>query len=250
LFQSQRLSYKFALVAYVFFGLQAFAASIGALELAFPDVALPISYENGRAFHLNISLYWPLIGMIGGIYFFFSQEAEREFYSLKLIDINFWLLLSATCLILGSLLLGFNEGREYLEAVWPLKLAIAASILVLDFNLLRTYLAAPAPRGRATLVSMLAGSMTLLVLYLPNIASYSHPTVDELTKFLVVHLWEEMSLELIGTGVLADRSAAAVDGVGDLSGYYVYGLGRNFGHRPPLLLGRRTGILALGRRYL
>ncbi|HWR07922.1 cbb3-type cytochrome c oxidase subunit I [Sporomusa sp.] len=203
MFRSQHLSYKYALVAYLFFGLQGVVASGGAIELVFPDIALPISYSNGRAFHLNISMFWPLIGMIGAIYFFFCQEAGREIYSFRLIDLNFWLLTGTVGLILGSLLLGFNEGREYLEAIWPLKLAIAASVLLLGYNLVRTYLLSGVPRGRATLISILAGSFTLIIFYVPNILSYSHPTVDEITKFLVVHLWEEMSLELIGTGVLS-----------------------------------------------
>lgn len=203
MFRSQHLSYKYALVAYVLFGLQGLVATGGALELVFPDIVFPISFKDGRAFHLNISIFWPLIGMIGAIYYFFCQEAEREFYSLRLINVNFWLLSGTAILILGSILLGFNEGREYLEAIWPLKLAVAASTLLLSFNLLRTYLGSAVPRGRATLISMVTGSLTLIIFYLPNIVSYSHPTVDEITKFLVVHLWEEMSLELLGTGVLA-----------------------------------------------
>lgn len=203
MFRSQHVSYKYALLAYVLFGLQGLVASGGALELIFPDMDLPISYASGRAFHLNISIYWPLIGMIGAIYYFFSQEAERELASIRLININFWLLAGTTGLVLGSLLVGFTAGREYLEAMWPLKVATAASTLMLCYNLLRTYRAAGVPRNRATLISMVAGSITLIVFYLPNLVSYTHPTTDEMAKFLVVHIWEEMSLELIGTGVLA-----------------------------------------------
>lgn len=203
MFRSQHLSYKYALFTYLLFGLQGLVASGGAIELIFPDIGNPIPFGAGRAFHLNISIYWPLIGMIGAIYFFFSQEAERELYSLKLITINFWMLLSTLGLILGSLLLGYTEGREYLEAIWPFKIATAACTIVLFFNLLKTYLASDVPRSRATLISIVAGSLTLIILYIPNVISYAHPTADEIAKFLVVHLWEEMSLELIGTGVLA-----------------------------------------------
>jgi nitric oxide reductase subunit B len=203
LLRSQHLSYKYALLAYVLFGLQGLVATGGALELIFPDIPSPISYASGRAFHLNISIYWPLIGIIGAVYFFFSQEAERELASLKLVTINFWLLAGTTALVLGSLLLGFTTGREYLEAMLPLKVATAASTLMLCYNLICTYRAPGVPRNRATLISMVAGSVTLIVFYLPNLVSYAHPTTDEMAKFLVVHVWEEMSLELIGTGVLA-----------------------------------------------
>jgi len=99
--------------------------------------------------------------------------------------------------------LGFNDGREYLEAILPLKLLIVCSTLIFGYGLLRTYLAANVPKNRATLISMLTGSLTLVLFYLPNIVSYYHPTIDEIMKFLVVHLWEEMTLELMGTGALA-----------------------------------------------
>lgn len=203
MFRSQHLSYKYALCAYLLFGLQGLVASGGAIDLLFPDLPNPIPFASGRAFHLNVSIYWPLIGMIGAIHFFFSQEAEREFHSLKLITMNFWMLTGTLGLILGSLLLGFNEGREYLEAIWPLKLATAVCTVVLFFNLLMTYLAYGVPRKRATLISIVTGSASLILFYIPNIVYYSHPTMDEIAKFLVVHVWEEMSLELIGTGVLA-----------------------------------------------
>lgn len=203
MFRSQHLSYKYALIAYLLFGLQGLIATGGAIQLLFPDVNSPISFAAGRAFHLNISIYWPLLGMMGAIYFFFSQEAEREFYSLKLITVNFWLLTTTIGLTLGWLLLGFTEGREYLETNWLFKLATFASTLLLSFNLLRTYQTSTMPKSRATLISIVAGSITLVIFYLPNIMSYSHPTTDEVAKFLVVHLWEEMSMELLGTGILA-----------------------------------------------
>lgn len=203
MFRSQYLSYKYALVTYLLFGFQGVIANGGAIELIFPNIVFPISFAAGRAFHLNISIYWPLLGMIGGIYFFFSQEVEREFYSLWLININFWLLVGTIGLVLGSLLIGFTEGREYLEAMWPFKIATAISTVVLCFNLLRTYQTSLVPRSRATVISIITGSITLIIFYLPNIVPYTHPTVDEIAKFLVVHVWEEMSLELIGTGVLA-----------------------------------------------
>lgn len=203
MFRSQQASYKYALAAYILFGLQGLVASGGAVELIFPDLGLPISYANGRAFHLNISIYWPLLGMIGAVYFFFSQEAEREIATSKLINANFWLLLGTIGLVLGSLLLGFTTGREYLEAMWPLKAATAVATLLLCYNLVSTYRKAGVARSKATLISMAAGSVSLIIFYLPNLVSYEHPTADEMAKFLVVHIWEEMSLELIGTGVLA-----------------------------------------------
>lgn len=203
MFVSQQLSYKYALTAFFLFGLQGIVAVGGALELIFPDLTMPISYTSGRAFHLNISLYWPLLGMFAAIYFFFSRESGQEMYSRQLINVNYWLLVGTVVLVLGTLLLGYQEGREYLEALWPFKVATAISTILLSYNLMRTFWTAPVVKIRATLVSMLTGSLTLILFYVPNLFVYQHPTTDEIAKFLVVHLWEEMSLELIGIGVLA-----------------------------------------------
>ncbi|WP_371371898.1 cbb3-type cytochrome c oxidase subunit I [Sporomusa aerivorans] len=200
---SQKLCYKFALITFLFFGLQGIVSLGGAWETAFPDTPIPIPYTAGRSFHLNISIMWPLFGITGIIYYFFGSEAGREIYSLKLIEANFWIFLASIVTILGSLVLGFNEGIEYLEALRPLKVGIAAAISILFYNLIRTYIVAEAPKSRGTLVSILAGSFTLIVFFIPNILRYSHPVAEEFLKFWVVHLWEEMSLELIGTGVLA-----------------------------------------------
>jgi nitric oxide reductase subunit B len=203
MFRSQRSSYKYAVISYLFFALQGIVAIGGALETVFPDFPSPVPYTAGRAFHLNISVFWPLLGIMGATYYFFSQEADREISGERLINFNFWLLTGTVCLILGTLMLGWNAGREYLEAIWPLKVAVAIATILFGYTLFRTYLKSSMPRSRATLVSMLAGSATLILFYIPNIVSYRQPTVNEITKFLVVHLWEEMTLELLGTGILA-----------------------------------------------
>lgn len=237
---SQRLSYKYATVAILLFGVQGFVSNLGAIEIIFPDVPFPVPFPSGRAFHLNISIFWPLVGIIGGVFYFFSKEAEREIYSLKLANANFWLLCAGIAAIQGSVGLGLSEGREYLEALWPLKVAIALALVLLIYNLTRTYFASSVPRGRATLVSMLAGLFTLILFYAPVIPIYRHPTTDELMKFLVVHLWEEMSLELIGTGVLAAALIAVTGAKRSLIEGAVY---------LDLTFMAVTGILATGHHY-
>ena len=49
---------------------------------------------------------------------------------------------------------------------------------------------------------MFIGVLSLLVLYIPNVVKYVHPTVNEIVRFWIVHLWEEMSKELIVFGGL------------------------------------------------
>jgi nitric oxide reductase subunit B len=185
------------------FGLQGVVSTAGALEVVFPDIPAPVSFAAGRAFHLNISVFWPLAGLIGGIYYFYEKEAGRTLYSSTLAKLHFWIFVCTVLSLLGSLILGFTEGREYLEALWPFRVAVAVSLILLTYNLLRTAFASPVALSRATVLSMLTGCLTLIIFYIPTIFTYAHPSLDEIAKFLVVHLWEEMCLELIGIGVTA-----------------------------------------------
>lgn len=200
-YETAKAGYPFCLLAILLFGLQGFVATAGALDVVFPDLPSPISFNHGRAIHLNLSLIWPLLGVIGGIYYFFPREAGRELYSYNLAWGQFWLAALVSLAILITLAFGINEGREYFEAWWPLRAGLVAAIGLVFLNLLMTYLAPGVPKLRPTLISILLGIGSLIPLYLPNLFFYGHQTHDDLVRFWVVHLWEEMGLELAGTGV-------------------------------------------------
>lgn len=200
-YATAKAGYPFCLFAILLFGLQGFVATAGSLDVVFPDLPSPISFKDGRAIHLNLSLIWPLLGVIGGIYYFFPQETGRELYSYRLAWGQFWLTALVSLAILVTLAFGMNEGREYFEAWWPLRAGLVGTIVLLFYNLVRTYLAPGVPKFRPTLISILLGIGSLIPLYLPNLFSYSHQTHDDLVRFWVVHLWEEMGLELAGTAV-------------------------------------------------
>lgn len=201
-YPTEKAGYPFCLFAVLLFGLQGLIATAGALDVVFPDLPSPISFRDGRAIHLNLSIFWPVLGVMGGIYYFFPREAGKNLYSYKMALWHFGLTAAVALGVLITLAFGINDGREYLEAWRPLRFGIAACLVLFFYILLRTYLQPGVPKGRPTLVSMLVGVGTLIVLYLPNLFFYGHQTVDELVRFWVIHLWEEMSLELAGTGVI------------------------------------------------
>ena len=202
MFSSQRIACWFSLFAVLGFGLQGIVSSMGALEIVFPDLPALIPHTAGRSFHVNVSVFWPLMGLIGGIYYFFTLEAGRELYRLDLAKANFYFLAASIFVLLGSLVVGYNEGREYLEGIWPLRAGVLFSLALFIYNLARTYGAAGEFKSRATLISMLAGMWMLVIFYIPTLKTYAHPSLDELAKFLVVHLWEEMCLELVAVGII------------------------------------------------
>ena len=180
-----------------------FSGNNGCTDLVFPDFPGPIKFEVGRAIHLNLSTYWPLLGCMGIVYYFFIQEAQTEIHSARLAWLQLFLYLITGFIAYFFLILGFLRGSEYQETTLASDLGLLLTLIIFVYNLARTYLKPKVPRTRATLLTMLVGSLSLLALYIPNIIKYVHPTVNEIVRFWIVHLWEEMSKELIVFGALA-----------------------------------------------
>lgn len=201
-YPTEKAGYPFCLFAILLFGLQGFIATAGAFDVVFPDLPSPVSFNDGRAIHLNLSILWPLLGVIGGIYYFFPREAGRDLYSYRAALWHFALTAIIVLGILVTLAFGINGGREYFEAWRPLRAGLVVSLVMFFYILLRTYLQPGVPKSRPSLISMLVGVGTLIILYLPNLFFWAHQTADELVSFWVIHLWEEMSFELAGTGVI------------------------------------------------
>lgn len=202
-YPSQKAAYPFCLAAFLLFGLQGLVATAGSFELVFPALPTPIPFQAGRAIHLNLSTYWPLLGIMGATYYFFCRETKNDLFNSKLIPWHFGLTFLLILGILLSISLQYTEGREYLEAIWPLRMGIFFSIVFFTFILIGSLYKAKTKKSNPILIAVVAGAVSLSILYLPNLFFYSHPTVDEMVKFWVVHIWEEMSFELIGTGLIA-----------------------------------------------
>lgn len=202
-YPSQRVAYPFCLAAFLLFGLQGLVATAGSFELVFPALPSPIPFQAGRAIHLNLSTYWPLLGLMGATYYFFCQETKNNLLYPRLIYWHFGLTFLLILVLLLSLSLQYTDGREYLEALWPFKMGILLSIAFFAFILIASLFSAKAKKNNPILIAFITGTVTLFLLYLPNLFFYSHPTIDELVKFWVVHIWEEMSFELIGTALIA-----------------------------------------------
>ncbi|MCG0277139.1 MAG: cbb3-type cytochrome c oxidase subunit I [Thermanaeromonas sp.] len=197
---SQKASYPYALSVFTFLALQSFLATGGSLHLVFPDLPTPIAFTSGRAMHLNLSLLWPLLGIMGSACYFIVEFTGNELYTPKLIKWNFWYLLITILLLLASLALGHTEGREYLEAPFPFKVALLVGFLFFILNLLISIFKNRLLYHPETII-MFSGFLLASLLYLPNLFPVLHPTVDDTFRFLVVHLWEEGSLELVATTV-------------------------------------------------
>ncbi|MCW3489526.1 cbb3-type cytochrome c oxidase subunit I [Dethiobacter alkaliphilus] len=198
---SQAVAIPYALVTLLLLAFQGLAATFGATEAVFPNLPSPVRAEVGRAVHLNIAVFWPLLGAMGMVYYFFIQEAETELYSLRLAWLQFFVLTASGLGAITFLAFGLMRGMEYREAALVFDLGIAVGLAVFVYNLTRTYFLS-AVRGRVTLLGMLSGAISLIILFIPNLVEYVHPTIDEIIRFWVVHMWEELSKELLLIGAL------------------------------------------------
>ncbi|WP_366922443.1 cbb3-type cytochrome c oxidase subunit I [Metallumcola ferriviriculae] len=202
-FTTRAVAYPFCVAAVLFFGFQVTVVTMGSLELIWPNLPAPVPFRSGRMVHLNLSVFWPLMATIGAAFYFFPGEAKNELAHPRMARLLSYGLPVTLVGILLSFVFGLTEGREYLEAIRPFDWAITLALLLFSIILTQTYLKKATPKLRPALLGMLLGAYSLLGLFIPNLFFYSHPAVDEVVKFWVVHLWEEMSLELLGTSIIA-----------------------------------------------
>ena len=201
-FLVQTISRRYCLTAVSLFAMQSVVALLGALDLVIPDLPSPIPFEYGRAIHLGFAVLWPLIGTMGMVYYFTAAELNREVFSPRLARWQFGIVLVFTLSVYGTLALRLGNGREFLEGMPFLYAGIGLSLALGSYNLVRTLLADTKHITPAAAI-MTVGILFLLFLLLPNALHYSNPTLDEATKFWVVHLWEEMAFELTSAGFIA-----------------------------------------------
>ncbi len=174
----------------------------GALELIWPRLPNPIAPHVGRAVHLNLAIHWPLIGLMGLSYYLSHQSVPRWVNRLAL-----WQYLLAVGNFAGiviSLLLGYFGGGEYLEAPIPFKIGLLIVLILWLTNLAAIYFSSPG-HGQTTSLALVTtvGVVASIILLIPNIIPARHPIVFNALRFLVVHLWEEGSIELIASGIFA-----------------------------------------------
>lgn len=201
-FIAQKISRRYCFSAIFLFALQSIVALLGALDLVIPDLPSPIPFAFGRAIHLSLAIFWPLIGTMGMVYFFITAELNREIYSPRLARWQYWIVMLFSLSIFGTLALRIGNGREYLEGMPIFYVGICLALALASYNLVRTLLTDKKNITPAATI-MTVGMIFLLLLLLPNTITYSNPITDEATKFWIVHLWEEMAYELTSAGFIA-----------------------------------------------
>ncbi len=107
--------------------------------------------------------------------------------------------LGAAGIVVGYLL-GYHEGREFLEQPLWGKIAIVVVVLIFLFNITMTVL-----KGRKTVISniLLLGLWGLAIFFLFAFYNPDNLSIDKVFWWYVIHLWVEGVWELIMAAILA-----------------------------------------------
>ncbi len=200
-YQSQKVALYYIYGALTLFAAQILFGVVAGTVYVFPNVLSELLPFNViRMIHTNALIVWLLMGYFGAAYYLLPEECETELHSPKLAIIQFWLFMAATAAAVVGYILGYHEGREFLEQPLPIKVGIVVVALMFLYNTTLTLL-----KGRKTAVSnvLMVALWFVALLFLFAFYNPSNLAVDKMYWWYVVHLWVEGVWELIMASILA-----------------------------------------------
>ncbi len=258
-YQSQKVAFAYFSVAMALFAVQVTVGLLAGYIYVLPNTLSELlPFNIVRMIHTNALIVWLLLGFFGAAYYLVPEEAEREIESPKLAYIQFAILVLGTLgvvvtyifdLFHGNFLLG-KDGREFLEQPLWVKLGIVVAALIFLYNVSMTVL-----QGRKTAITnvLLLGLWGIAIFFLFALYNPSNLVVDKM--YLVVRR-PPLGRRRLGAG--DGRRSRLPDAQDDgrrprghrqvaLRHRRLGALQRAAGHRPPLLLDRHAGLLAVDR---
>ena len=119
-----------------------FAGLLGATELIAPDLVGNIGwlvFGRVRPIHINLVLFgFVTPAFLGSVFYFLPRLLRTGLYSERLgvITVLLWnIALTAAVL---SLAMGYTQGREYAELIWPVDLSVAVVFTLIFINVIMT----------------------------------------------------------------------------------------------------------------
>lgn len=113
-----------------------------AIQLFAPDVIRNIPWlEFGRVrpAHTNVVLFGFVgLGLIGAGLYIVPVMLRTKLHGERLANLAMWLWNLALLGAITSLPLGYTQGREYAELIWPVKMVLMVSLLLLLYVLIMT----------------------------------------------------------------------------------------------------------------
>lgn len=119
-----------------------FMGLLGATELMAPDLTENIGwlvFGRIRPIHVNLVLFgFVTPGLLSAAFCYVPRLLRTELYSEKLgvVTVLAWNVTLVAVVV--SLALGYSQGREYAEMIWPIDVMIVAAFALLFVNLIMT----------------------------------------------------------------------------------------------------------------
>ena len=160
-----------------------------------------IPFNVSRAIHINLLVFWLLLGLMGATYYMIADELKSEIYSVKLGRLQLGILLVSGVASIVGYVFQWSFGMPFLEQPTVIKLAIVVAALVFLANIILTMF-----KSRHTLTSMtatlLGGMVMLAVMFLFGIPFMDNLSTQYYWWWWVIHLWVEGAWELIAASLM------------------------------------------------
>ncbi len=202
-FESQRIAYRYFIGATVLFGLQVAFGLLTAAKYVWnydPLISL-LPFNTARAIHLNLLIFWLLLGLMGGVFYLVPEEAEREIYSVPLANLQFVFFLVIAAIALLGYLFGWTWGMPFMEQPTILKAGLVFVFLMFFFNVFLT--AIKAKKWTVIQGVLIFGLVTLAGLFFAGVFFMKNLSVQVYYWWWVIHLWAEVAWALIAGSIIA-----------------------------------------------
>ena len=201
--RTQLVAYPFFLAAAILFLLQVVFGLVIAAQFVWPHFLMDtLPFNFGRATHLNLMIFWLLLGLMGASYYLVADESDSEIFSVPLAWANFVVLLVAGVGTLLTYWFGhIAAGKPFTEAPMPFPLLIALGVVLFLVNIFVTLFRAG--RWNAITFTLAFGMVGLTLLYLFDLPFYRNLTVDYYWWWWIIHLWVEGTWEIIASAIMA-----------------------------------------------
>ncbi|MBU0987106.1 MAG: cbb3-type cytochrome c oxidase subunit I, partial [Proteobacteria bacterium] len=132
----------FCITSAIWMVIATFMGLLGATELMAPDLTRNIGwlvFGRIRPIHVNLVLFgFVTPGLLAAAFYYVPRLLHTGLYSEKLGVITVCLWNFTLLFVVVSLAMGYTQGREYAEMIWPIDMLIVAAFSSVFINMIMT----------------------------------------------------------------------------------------------------------------